>query len=70
MGARCPLCRAVIADGQMYCGNCKSRLVWQGGTVKAELGHRIEKAGWEITKFGLLLLWVLVAWSLWQYFTR
>jgi len=71
MEFRCPKCKAPIADGQTYCGNCRTNIVWRDGKPGLELAQGMQRAGCSIMS-GLLSLIVLVVIGaiLWGMFSK
>lgn len=53
----CPNCHAAINQGQTYCGNCKTRLVWQGEQVRVNL---VEASAKTVTAVASLVIWSIV----------
>lgn len=53
---QCPHCGALIAQGQIYCGNCKKDIAWKDGRPQATVAQGVETVMKGIWSLILLVL--------------
>ena len=53
---QCPHCGALIAHGQIYCGNCKKDIVWKNEQPQATVAQNVETTVKGIWSLILLVL--------------